>query len=55
VTRWGQRVSEQAFNSVASDKRDDQIIQNAVIGAKASGVLTPTYTVATPGGAILEW
>lgn len=55
VTRWGQRVSERAFNAVASDKRDDQIIQNAVIGAKPSGVLTPTYSVATPGGAILEW
>lgn len=55
VTRWGQRVSEEAFNAVASDKRDDQIIQNAVIGTKASGVLDPTYSVATPGGAILEW
>ena len=55
VTRWGQRVSDNAFNAVASDKRDDQIIQNAVIGTKISGALSPTYSVATPGGAILEW
>ena len=55
VTRWGQRVSEGAFNAVAADKRDDQIIQNAVIGSKSVGMLDPTYTVPTPGGAILEW
>lgn len=55
VTRWGQRVSEEAFNAIASDKSDDQIIQNAVIGAKITGHLAPTYSVATPGGAILEW
>lgn len=55
VTRWAQRVSESAFNTIASDKQDDQIIQNAVIGAKAAGQLAPTYSVTTPGGAILEW
>ena len=55
VSRWGQRVSESAFNAVASDKKDDQIIQNAVIGRKAVGTLSPSYSVATPGGAILEW
>jgi len=55
VTRWAQRVSETAFNRIASDKQDDQIIQNAVIGGKVSGALSPTYSVETPGGAILEW
>ena len=55
VTRWGQRVSEDVFNGVAADKGDDQIIQNAVIGQKAAGYLSPQYTVETPGGAILEW
>lgn len=55
VTRWGQRVSEAVFNSVAADKGDDQIIQNAVIGQKPAGYLSPQYTVETPGGAILEW
>ena len=55
VTRWGQRVSETVFQSVADDKGDDQIIQNSVIGRKSQGYLSPQYTVDTPGGAILEW
>lgn len=55
VSRWGQRVSEGVFNGVAADKGDDQIIQNAVIGQKVAGYLSPQYTVETPGGAILEW
>lgn len=55
VSRWAQRVSETAFNEVASDKLDDQIIQNAVIGRKTVGAYAPTYSVATPGGVILEW
>jgi hypothetical protein len=55
VTRWGQRVSEAVFQSVADDKGDDQIIQNSVIGRKSQGYLSPQYTVETPGGAILEW
>ncbi len=55
VTRWGQRVSEAVFQSVADDKGDDQIIQNSVIGRKSQGYLSPQYTVDTPGGAILEW
>ena len=55
VTRWGQRVSEAVFNSVAADKGDDQIGQDAIIGQKTAGYLSPQYTVETPGGAILEW
>jgi len=55
VTRWGQRVSKSVFDAMAADKRDDRIIQNAVIGAKKPGRLYPDYNVSTPGGAILEW
>jgi hypothetical protein len=55
VTRWGQRVAEDVFNAVAADKRDDQIVQNDVIGQKPAGYLSPQYTVETAGGAILEW
>ncbi len=55
VSRWGQRVAEGVFSSVAADKGDDQIVQNAVIGQKTNGYLIPQYTVETPGGAILEW
>lgn len=55
VTIWGVRVPEGVFNRVAADKQDDQIIQNAVIGAKPRGALTPNYSFDTAGGAILEW
>ncbi len=55
VTSWGVRVPEAEFNRVAADKEDDQIIQNAVIGEKPEGALTPDYTIETSGGAILEW
>lgn len=55
VRKWGQRVSEAAFDAVAADKADDQIIQHNVIGSKRAGLLRPEYEVETPGGAILEW
>ena len=52
---WGVRVPQSVFNAVAADKRDDQIIQNAVIGKKSIGELAPAYSVETQGGLILEW
>ncbi len=55
VKKWGVRVPEAVYNSVADDKRDDQIIQNAVIGRKAIGYLSPDYSIETPGGQILDW
>lgn len=55
VSRWGVRVSEDTFYTVAADKKDDQIIQNAVIGQKKRGYLLPDYTIETSGGTILEW
>ncbi len=55
VTSWGVRVPEGEFNRVAADKQDDQIIQNALIGEKPKGALTPEYSIETSGGAILEW
>ncbi|MEO0816268.1 MAG: DUF6384 family protein [Pseudomonadota bacterium] len=55
VGRWGQRVSRTVFEGVAADKRDDAIIQDAVIGGKSPGALEPTYSVSTPGGAVTVW
>lgn len=55
VTRWGQRVSRSVFDAMAADKREDRIIDNAIIGEKKTGRLYPDYAVSTPGGAILEW
>lgn len=52
---WGVRVPKSVFDQIADDKSDDQIIQNAIIGAKARGVLEPQFSVATSGGYILEW
>ena len=55
VTMWGQRVNKADYDRVAADKMDDRIIQNAQIGEKQAGKLNPEYSIATPGGAILEW
>ena len=55
VTKWGLRVDEDTFNRVAADKRDDGIIQQAVVGAKHRGDLDPQYAVATTGAAITNW
>ena len=52
---WGVRVPKAEFDRVAADKQDDQIIQSAVIGRKARGVLQPDYDINGVGGAILEW
>ncbi len=55
VKTWAQRVAQPVFDRVAADKRDDQILQQDIIGAKPAGALAATYTVETPGGAIREW
>jgi hypothetical protein len=49
------RVDEDTFQRIAADKRDDGIIQQAVVGRKRRGELDPRYSVATTGAAILEW
>ncbi len=55
VAQWGVRVPEAAFNAVAADKADDQIIQNALVGRKPRGALAPAYDINGAAGAILEW
>ncbi len=55
VTSWGVRVPKSVFDRVARDKRDDGIIQNAVIGRKAAGSLEPEWAVTVNGGAITRW
>jgi hypothetical protein len=55
VTRWGQRVDEATFREVASDKGDDGIIQNAVIGEKRRGALEPDFRSGVRDGAITRW
>lgn len=55
VTRWGQRVSESAFNTIRRDKSDDGIIQGDVIGEKKRGELDPEFSFPVENGAITEW
>jgi hypothetical protein len=55
VTTWGLRVDEATFERVAADKRDDGIIQQAIVGVKRRGELNPQYSVPATGAAITEW
>lgn len=55
VSRWGLRVNEAVFERVMSDKKDDGIIQNNIIGRKRVGQLTPSYVIKTTGGGITQW
>jgi len=55
VDKWGMRVDESVFEQIASDKRDDGIIQNSRFGTKRRGYLKPVYEVPTTGRAITSW
>ena len=59
VSKFGVRVPKALFDSVAADKKDDQIIQNDIIGAKSRGVLDPVLSFDGsdnwPLGYIVEW
>jgi hypothetical protein len=48
-------VDEDTFERFAADKRDDGIIQQAVVGSKRRGELDLHYSVATTGAAITNW
>jgi hypothetical protein len=55
VSKWGLRVDERTFNAVASDKKDDGIVQRDRFGAKRRGALVPEYEMPTTGAAITHW
>lgn len=55
VATWGLRVPENAYASVAADKRDDGIIQNNEIGRKSSGFVDVEYSLPVLGGAVTRW
>ena len=59
VSKFGVRVPKAVFDKVAADKKDDQIIQNDILGAKARGVLEPALRFEGaqdwPLGFITEW
>ena len=55
VKKWGLRVDEGVFNSVANDKQDNGIIEQDRFGYKNRGYLVPNYEMPTTGGAITQW
>lgn len=59
VSKFGVRVPKAVFDAVAADKKDDQIIQNDILGAKPRGVLDPALSFNGsdnwPLGYIVEW
>jgi len=55
VNIWGVRVSENVYDAVAADKRDDGIIQSNIMGRKSDGFLDVEYAVPVLGGAVTRW
>jgi len=54
-SKWGLRVSEDTFEAVTADKRDDGIIQGDIVGEKQAGKLDPEYRIPTTGATIVDW
>ena len=52
---WGLRVNEATFYKIASDKSDDGIIQNNMVGRKLAGYVAHEYSIPTTGATITEW
>jgi hypothetical protein len=55
VAKWGVRVPEAVYRSVAADKEDDGIIERNVFGNKQYGFLDVDYVVPVLGGAVTRW
>ena len=49
------RVPEATFEAVRRDKAEDGIVQDALVGVKPVGALTPEWRMAVEGGAITSW
>lgn len=59
VGKFGVRVPKTVFDTVAADKKDDQIIQNDIVGTKSRGVIDPVLNFEGandwPLGFIVDW
>lgn len=55
VSKWAQRVSEETFDQVKTEKEGTGIISDDILGRKVRGELEPRYDVPTPSGAITRW
>lgn len=55
VAKFGVRVSQQVYDAVAQDKRDDGIVQRDRFGVKRRGSLAVDYQMPFEGGFITRW
>jgi hypothetical protein len=55
VTKWGLRVTNDTFEKVMADKRDNGIIERNIVGQKKRGFLDVDYDMAVIGGTITKW
>jgi hypothetical protein len=55
VSKFGVRVPQATFEAVASDKRDDGIVQRNQFGIKKRGTLAVDYKMPFEGGIITQW
>jgi hypothetical protein len=55
VNKWGVRVSNDVFEKVIEDKRDNGIIERNIVGQKKRGSLDVDYTMPVLGGMITKW
>lgn len=55
VNRWGVRVSNEVFDKVSDDKRDNGIIERNIVGQKRRGILEVDYAMPVLGGTITKW
>ena len=55
VDKWGVRVSNDLFEKVIEDKRDNGIIERNIVGQKKRGTLDADYIMPVLGGTITKW
>ena len=55
VDKWGVRVSNDVFEKVLLDKRDNGIIERNIVGQKKRGSLDVEYAMPMLGGTITKW
>jgi hypothetical protein len=55
VSIWAERVPEDVYRAVETDKNDDGTIEHTLLGVKEFGFLTPTYVVPMLGGQVTRW
>jgi hypothetical protein len=55
VNKWGVRVTNDTFEKVMADKRDNGIIERNNVGQKKRGFLDVDYSMPVLGGTITKW